>query len=78
MCGTVYGDMHCRYIEDEFHLVLKCIVYDYFRKLHIKSIIELTHPYSNLINHYVLRILKICVICVFVWCNLITLDKILL
>ena len=29
-------------VEDEFHFVLKCPVYDCFRKSYIKSIIELT------------------------------------
>ena len=52
-------------VEDEFHFVLKCPVYDCFRKLHIKSIIELTHPYSHLYIYYALRILKICVILIF-------------
>ena len=52
-------------VEDEFHFVLKCPVYDCFRKLYIKSTIELIHPYSNLYSYYVLRILKICVILVF-------------
>ena len=52
-------------VEDEFHFVLKCPLYDCFRKLYIKSTIELIHPYSNLYSYYVLIILKICVILVF-------------
>ena len=51
-------------VEDEFHLVLKCPVYDCFRKLYIKSIIEPNHPFSNLYSYYALGILKIYVILV--------------